>query len=123
MAITKIRNMSFALRFSLSALLVVASFCGLGSHVPGFVEMPHATSDSNVPDCEKNCLTESIANQEAPIFLSADKPLPLMPLPVSGPVSTVSPGHENPFPLNFIDPQSRYPNSTKRYQILSAYRI
>ena len=123
MAFTKNQNASIALRFSLSAWLVVASFCGLGSHVPGFIEMPHTTSDSTAPDCEKICLTESLATQDAPGILFADKSLLLKHLPVSGLVSTVSTGHENSFLLNFMQPQFRYPDSMKRYQILSTYRI
>jgi len=123
MAFTKTPNASFTLRLSLSAWLVVASICGLGSHVPGFIEMPHTTSDSTALDCEQKCLTESLATQDAPGILSADKSLLLKHFPVSGLVSTVSTGHENSSLPNFIHPQYRYPDSTKRYQILSTYRI
>ena len=117
------QNARLAVRFFLSAWLVAASFCGLGSHMPAFLGMLHTASDSTTLDCEQLCLTRSLASQDAPVVLSAEKSVPIKHLPVSGPFSTVSPGYENPSPLKYIHPQSRYPDSTKRYQILSTYRI
>jgi hypothetical protein len=110
-----------AVSLLLASWVAIFSFCGIDAFIPVVLEIPHHASHSVNAGCEQVCLASSLASHEAIIGQQIVRPLPTdlqSGAPVAYPLLSVPKGFSH-----LRDRVSLYPASTKRYQLISTYRL
>lgn len=105
----------------LSTWVIALSLCGFGAFVPAFLGLPHHNLHPTDAECEQACLARSVTHHDATIGQPVGMPLQselLSGVNVAYPLPSDAKGLS---PL--CDTLTHYPASTKRYQLISTYRL
>ena len=119
----KFKNTKLLTSLLLAAWVGAFSFCGFGAFIPALLGVSHHASDSKATQCEKVCLSKTVASHDTAIGIPVEiSPQPkLKPSVIVANAFPVGLGHLTHLPVS--DPFILYPSSAKRYQFLSTYRL